>query len=390
MRKAQFPILLLCSLITWWVGAGLMPLLPIYAGRLGAAPAQVGLYLAFAFLALAGGSVSAGWLASRYPRRRLLILVSLPTAPALWLMGQVTVLWQLALCTATVWFSGGASLVLISVLVGRLADVQERGRHFGLLALTTALAGVFGAVTGPIADRWGYTALFTIVAAVWLAQVGGAVWLAPEARVVSAAPPTDRSKASPTGGLFFLLLMVNLLVSSGSFIANIGRSLAMDGQGFAATAVTVTAAVGSVAALLFNPLVGALSDRYPRPRLLMLTYLVSGLSLLVLATATTLTGFTLVALLMAMAGAERAVAAALVTDLVPTAALDQAMAIFDGVRWIGGIVGFAGVGYAFQQWGVGPTLWLTLLLPTLAVGLLLLAPWPTRNAALDILPQHLT
>jgi len=390
MRNIQFPILLLCSLITWWIGAGLMPLLPIYASRLGAPPTLVGLYLAFAFLSLAVGSASAGWLSARYQRRRLLlILVSLPAAPALWLMGQVTAIWQLALCTATVWFSGGASLVLISILVGRLAGVHDRGQRFGLLALTMALAGVLGAVTGPIADRWGYPVLFTVVAAVWLVQVLSTLCLAPDGASASPAPTAERGKALPTSGLFLLLLTVNLLVNIGSFVANIGRSLAMHGLGFAATAVTVTAAVGSVAALLGNPLIGRLSDRYPRPLLLIVIYLVGGLALLALATATTLAGFTAVALLMALAGAERAVASALVTDLLPTAALDRGLALFDVARWMGGIVGFAGAGYAFQRWGLAPTLWLTLLLPALAVGLLLFAPWPTLNRAPAVLPQQI-
>lgn len=385
MNKDQFPLLLLCSLITWWVGAGLMPLLPVYASQLGAPPTHVGLYLAFAFSALAIGSMSAGWLSTHLQSQRLpLVLVSLLAAPAIWLMGQVTHLWQLALCTATVWFGGGAALALISISVGRMAGADERGKRFGRLALTTALAGMLGAVTGPIADRWGYATLFTVVAVVWLVQVISAWGLTEKQPHPAHSPIRDPgARRSAVNGLFALLLTANLLFGIGTFVANIGRSLAMESLGFAATAVTVSAAVGSVAALLLNPWVGYLADRVHRPLLLALAYLAGALTLALLATTTTLAGFTVAALLMAITGTERVVASALVIDLLPTAALDEGLALIDAVRWAGGVIGFAGAGYAFQQWGVAAALWLTLLLPTAAIGLLVLAPWTRRTPALS-------
>jgi hypothetical protein len=139
------------------VGERAVPLLPIYAGRLGAAAAVVGNYLALAFLFLAIGTWLAGWLAAKLQRRRLLlILVSLMSAPLVWSMGQVMTLGLLVGLTALVWFSCGACIVLISVLAGLNTTSDNRGKVFGLLTMTIALAGVVAGLTsGPVVDRWG-------------------------------------------------------------------------------------------------------------------------------------------------------------------------------------------------------------------------------------------
>lgn len=134
MNRRQVAALLGCSLISWWVGSSLMPLLPLYVQQLGAAPAIVGNYLAFIFLSLVIGTVGAGGLANRLQRRRALIVaISLLAAPATWGMGQVDQVWQLALLNAVTWMAGGATLALVSILAGIYAAKEERGKLFGWL-----------------------------------------------------------------------------------------------------------------------------------------------------------------------------------------------------------------------------------------------------------------
>jgi hypothetical protein len=48
MNKRHFVALFLASLVPSIVGAGALPLLPIYAAELGAPPAIAGYYMAFA------------------------------------------------------------------------------------------------------------------------------------------------------------------------------------------------------------------------------------------------------------------------------------------------------------------------------------------------------
>ncbi len=59
-RRLLYP-LLMASLVSWVLGNGLAPLLPVYASQLGASPGLVGFYLSISYLALAPGSLTAGW-----------------------------------------------------------------------------------------------------------------------------------------------------------------------------------------------------------------------------------------------------------------------------------------------------------------------------------------
>jgi MFS family permease len=376
MQRRQLWLLILCSFGAWWVGIGLMPLLPLYAGELGASPAVVGNYLSFVFFMLTIGTAASGWLAAKLQRRRgLIVACNLVAAPAAWWMGQSTAIWQLAVSNGLVWLAGGAMLALLSILAGRNAGEHERGKVFGLLALSSAAAGVAGPlITGVVVGRWGYPVLFGIVAANYLLNGVLALWLkdgeTPIQTAAAGSPAKTRPSGPDTRGLGIALLLLaaaNLLFGVGNAVNTMGRSLAMDAQGMGALAVTATSALGAVVGLVVYPLWGQLSDRMSRRLLVALAYGCNALSLLAVAWAGSLTGFTVAALLSSLAGAERAVAPALVTDLVGRERLDRSMAAYDAARWAGGIVGFAGAGYAVQGLGVELAMVLGALLP--AVGL---------------------
>ena len=56
MSRKQLLLLFVGSLVLWTVGNGTMPIVPVYALRLGASQAVAGYFIAFAFLALAAGT----------------------------------------------------------------------------------------------------------------------------------------------------------------------------------------------------------------------------------------------------------------------------------------------------------------------------------------------
>ncbi|RIK35139.1 MAG: hypothetical protein DCC55_31225 [Chloroflexi bacterium] len=381
MNLRQFLLLFICSLVTWWVGIGLMPLLPIYAATLGATPTVVGIFLAFSFFTLALGTASAGWLARKLSRRtRLLTLLSLAGATAAALLGLATQLWQVVLLVAAIWFISGVSLVLVGVLAGLAATSHARGRVFGWLSASVALAGVVGGlVMGPLAERWGYPALFGLIAVTYLVQTLSAPFIAEPAPSSASPAPAKRKQQWHPSGVFVFLLAANVCYSIGSFVAGMGRSLAMDQAGFGISAISVVAGVGSAAGLVAMPLVGRLSDGGNRLLMLALTYALGVLALLGMVYAGSLATFLTVAALMAAASAERAVASALVTDLAPAGALDQYMAQFDTVRWAAGVVGFAGAGYCVEVAGLTATLLLGAGLGGLSIALLAVAGWLQRR-----------
>jgi MFS family permease len=293
MNKRKYVALFLVNFGGYVVGA-VLPLLPVYAARLGAPPAVTGYYLAFVYLALTAGTVAGGWLSDRLGRRRaLLALAGVLGIPATWAIGRVNQVWALTLVTAVTWFLGGVGLTLISILAGLFAGSGERGKVYGFLSLAAGGGGLIGGlITGPLVDRWGYPTMFALLALFLL------LW--PAAALVLRDPRADRVLARQrvvnSGGLglgkgFYTLFAANLVVAVANFVGILGRSLSMDALGFAAAAISIVGAISSAIALPLPPLIGQLSDRLGRKRFLILCYLVSAVGLVTLALSSSLWHF---------------------------------------------------------------------------------------------------
>jgi MFS family permease len=375
MVKKQLFALFVCSLIPWTVGNGLLPLLPIYAAQLGADPAVTGYYLSFSYLALASGTLVAGWLSDRLQRRKMsIIVIGVLVAPMTWLMGQVANIWHLAALTATTWFLAGAGVTLLSILTGLFAEEAERGKIFGILSLTSGLGALIGGLTtGPIVDRWGYPTLFLALALLWVLSPLTALLL--EDKVVSQPEPdkTSTTGERPTLGVrFFLLLLANIAAGITVFVGRLGTSLAMDELLFVSAAISSTTAVGGALTLPLSPLIGWLSDRVGRKRLLAICYLAGSAGLLVLTTSTSLWHFWVSAAFLSVSSyVSIGVGSALVTDLVPQKSLGRGLSLFGATPWAGAIIGFAGTGYAIENLGLLSTFLLGAFLPLIATILLI-------------------
>jgi AAHS family 4-hydroxybenzoate transporter-like MFS transporter len=396
MNRRQQAALLLASLVLWTFGNAIMGIWPLYAVALGASPAATGNFLALGFLGMAAGTLSTGWLLSRWQRPRALFLATILLGiPAALIMARATAVWQLAAGTTMAFTAAGVSLALFNISTGQHAGAHERGRIFGLLALMMALGAVLGnLVAGPVADRWGYPALFTLLGMLWMLQLLPLRWLPhnrKEAAGSEAAVAVPATAARQSSGTFWLLLAAQILLSISGFAMIMGRTLLMDVEGFTPTTVTVTAAVGSAGAIFMNPLVGRLSDRVDRQLLLLAGYALLALSLALLAGASSAIVFLLISLLTAAGNAGRVVEPALVTDVVPAALLDSRMSLFGAAGWAGGVIGLAGTGYAVEWIGLRPALLAATLLPMAGVLLLGAAGYRrrtrSRRAALATVPE---
>jgi MFS family permease len=359
MNKKQLAILCTCSTVSWSIGNGVLPLLPIYATQLGATPLIAGFYLSFCYLAIASGAILAGWLSNRLQRYKMpLIAIDIAALVPIYWMGRVSSVGSLALLTAILWLLGGVKLALVSILGGLLADEAERGKVFGILALTTSLGMLVGGLSaGPIVDRWGYSTLFSVAAVFCLISPLAALWLEDKPAVQAQRGGEPGPHAGDRLGKPFALLFLAALVSAtGGFAGLMGRSLAMNGLGFAATAISITSVIGGIVSLPMSPVAGWLSDRVDRGRLLVAGYMLGVLSLLALMVSSALWHFwgTVILSYTSMA-ITSAVGPALVADIVPSSAIGKALSRFSATGWIGGIVGFAGTGYAIQALGLQPT-----------------------------------
>jgi MFS family permease len=384
MSKKQLFALFVCSLVVWTVGNGLIPLLPVYAMQLGAVSTVAGYYLSFSYLAVAVGTVVGGWLSDKLQRRKTLLMAgSVVAIPAVWLMGRAPNAWYLTAFTAMVWFLAGMQLALVSILAGLFAQEAERGKVFGILSLTGALGSlVGGATTGPIADRWGYPVMFAALALLWSLSPLTALLL--EDKVATRARDSDESssgKKSRLGGNFFLLLVASLAAGLANFVALLGRSLVMNDLGFSAAAISSTTAISGAVALPLPPLIGWLSDRVGRKRLLAVCYLAGTAGLLVLPASVSLWHFWVAMSLMRVSSnVSRGVGSALATDLAPQEALGRGMSLFSAMLWVGAVIGFASTGYAVQNLGTTPTFVIGASLSLIAVLLLILIRQTRREA----------
>jgi MFS family permease len=374
MSRKQLLLLFFGCLVPWTVGNGLMPLLPVYALQFGASQAVTGYYLAFAFLALAAGTFFAGWLTDKLQRRKILLFLSGATMiPLIWMMGEARNIWQLAAATAAVWFLGGIEISVVNILAGLFAAEYERGRIFGLIGLTFGLGAIVGGLSvGPIVDRWGYPTMFSVLAVFSVILPATAIFVKDKKieRVPNHTTPEYREKPS-FGKAFFVLLVAHLIAVIVNGTRNIGRSLAMNNLGFAATAITSTGVIGGLVSLPFPFVLGWLSDRLGRKRLMVICYASFVIGMVMYAISKSLWHFWIASTVLSIGLISNSVGNAFVTDLVAPKALGRGVSLFQGIGWIGNVIGLAVAGYVFQNLGISTAMLISAALPLIGIVLII-------------------
>lgn len=374
MGKQQVIALCGCNAALYAGLAGVVGLMPVYLARLGAGPGLSGIFLAVAYLALAGGNLVGGRLADRLRRRKpLLILDGSLAAPTAWLLGTATAVAPLLLLIACRWFAMGTAMAMVTILAGLGTPEGKRGATFGLLSLGAGLGLLIGALcSGPIADRWGYPALFAALAMLYaLVPLAGLVVREREsARTPCGAAPGAGRRA--LGDQAFLFLFAgSILAQAANSVGFLGRTLIMHDLRFNATAITTAVAIGQLATLPLPLLIGRLSDRLGRGPAILLCFLAPAPGLIVLALAVDAWQFWLESALQAVLGVSMAAASALMADVFPKEVLGTALALLNATPWVGIVLGLSGGGLAFGAFGMAPTLLLCALLSLCAAALLL-------------------
>jgi MFS family permease len=367
MSRKQLVALFVCSLFPWILGNGLVPLLPVYAKSLGASSAAAGAYLAVSYLGLALGALSAGWVSNRFGRKTPLMVISFLAIPInLWL-GSASSLLELTLATFSLWYLGGMGLALINIIAGLFAPKDRRGRTFGILGLAVGLGSVIGGFSaGPLVDALGYSGMFFVFAFItglWFLSVFFVEDQKNSPQTASHPGQAAASGDQETGtrqirlldslGIGFLfLLLAMFLAALANFTGILGRSLVMDDMGFSTAAITSTAAISAIFHLPVAPLVGSLSDRVGRRKIVWAGYLSGAIALFVMAFSRAFWQFSLAIFLLSLyTTLTQNVANAWTVDLVPPQSLGRGLAIMGAIGWFGGVFGFALGGMMIQSFG---------------------------------------
>ncbi len=375
---------------------GTSSLWPVYITQLGGGPTASGIFNAAGNLTGVAGTLLSGWLADRTGRRKTIFYVSsVLFAGTWWLMTRATTWQQLALINLAGGFTFCIALNMIVILTGLLAGKLERGRSFGVLTLTIGAAQLLGGlVCGPIADRFGFNTLFMVNTLLCVGCVlPGLFFVEPLAAtpVGQGAGKTRRRGDTETGSFdfaqsarqgaggrgglgslgrgFYLVVAASLLIGMAGFGGGLGRSIVMDQLGFSATAISLAAAVGAAIGLPIPLVMGWLSDRIGRKRLLV-GCLTAGLTgLLGLAFAGSAWSFWGASVLLALLFSASPLLQALATDLLPAESVGSGLSLLSSASSAGLFISSLGIGAAIEGWGGRPAFLITALAPLIAMGL---------------------
>ena len=263
--------------------------LPTHTAEAGIGLAAVGVMLSANRWVRLGANGAVGWLAERWPRRRLfvpaLFLGALSTSIYGWTQGYWPLLigrllWGIA--WSGIWIAGNAIVLDIS-------EAHNRGRLVGLYNVaffTGAGAGSF--VGGALTDWLGYAAMFRVAALLTLLGAVTAWLFLPETRqqpktrvvpvtgkamvtetAVSSALSTSVSK--PQMFSILTLIGINRIVMAGTLfptfglflLKTLGEEVVINGRIIGITTLTgLGLSASTFIGLGFVPLIGGLSDRW--------------------------------------------------------------------------------------------------------------------------------
>lgn len=343
-------VLLFASLLNWTTGNGLFPLLPLYAFERGVTMEAAGMVLAAGFGGLAVGSMAATWLSRVVGSRKwTYIAAALLQALAYALLGRATEVWQLLLLLVCAWLGAGVAGTLTQVMTGFAASAKHRGRAFGLLALAPPLGAVIGAtLLGALAASSGYGLAFDVGGFLVLCAavlIASGMPLDASHPVAQLAPTQPVDAATRRSSVEVALLLAALLASAALFCGRLTTPVLMRALSFGPQAIAATVAIGGLVTAPFVLMIGELSDRLGRQRVLLAIYTSIALASSLLAFADQLWQFYLAAALLSLGfAAGGSITSALAGDLLPPATLALALGRLSAITWLAAMIAFAGGG----------------------------------------------
>jgi MFS transporter, DHA1 family, multidrug resistance protein len=294
------PFLLLCStglLAIFSSTLAKSPVLPLFAGHLGADASGIGLVAALGPLTGILGSIPAGLLADRFGRRRLLLASAwiFATAPLLYLVADSLLLLGIARI-----YHGLATAIFMPVALAMVADLfqQGRGERIGWFS-TATLAGRFVApLTGGLLLAGLTMPPATVFQIVYLVCFGGGLLsLLFAARLPAPGPPVRpaarrrgemltafRRVAATPGILPAAMAEAAVLFMYGAFETFLPAHVVAAGLSAGEAGFLISIQIMTLA--LTKPVMGRFSDRHGRNRQILRGGLGGMLAMALLASAT--------------------------------------------------------------------------------------------------------
>ncbi|MCS6887050.1 MAG: MFS transporter [Chloroflexus sp.] len=332
------------------------PILPQLSAEYGIAPATAGLSVSAVVLMIALGSLAVGPLSDRWGRWPVMVgsavLLAIPTllcalAPSfeLLLLGRALQ----GLCIP------GLTAVAVAYLGDRL-PANALGRAVGGWIAANVAGGLSGRVVGGlISDGFGWRASFAVFAGLTLASGMSLLMTLPRDRQVAASGGWRQAYLAMFAHLANQRLRFAYLIGGSLFFGFLGiftyLPYYLSAPPFSVPpAIVALAYLSYLAGVIVSPWAGALSARYPRPRLIMIGLLIAmagiGLTLIPSLPLVALGLWTLCSGMFIAQG----IAPALVNQLAPQAK-GAASALYLVAYYIGGTLGGVIPGFGWQAAG---------------------------------------
>ena len=263
-----------------------VPVLPDFARRLGASPAQIGAMFASFGITLLAVSVPMGAISDRTGRRLPLVTGMLTLAGSTMLFATAQSLPMLFAARMIQGAADGVTWVVGFALIADCYGPEDRGRVMGYVMSGTS----FGIIVGPSIGGWLYQAggvalPFEFVALLALVCAAGFAFLRPEARAERAARPSIWSviRVPPVA------LCAAVVVLAGGTIAMLEPVLPLFFDrhlGLTPSQIGILFGMGAVASTLMPLIYGPLIQRWGARRLTLTGVVLTSAWLPMMATAT--------------------------------------------------------------------------------------------------------
>jgi multidrug resistance protein len=266
-REARYPAgfgIIWTTVVIDLVGFGIVfPILPLYAERFGASPAQIGALVASYSLAQVLFAPLWGRFSDRVGRKPALIASLVGTAVGSLLTGLAGSLWILFLGRIVDGISG-ASVSVAQAAVADVAPPPERPRLLGLLGAAFGIGFVVGPALGGLAALGGKELPFLLAAAIAGTNALIALRRLPETRP-SAAPADVRAEVDDDTGSGRLTRLALVMFAATVAFSGFEATFALLGERRVdldlSSAGAVFAAIGLGLVVVQTSLVGPVSDR---------------------------------------------------------------------------------------------------------------------------------
>jgi MFS family permease len=165
----------------------LIPVLPLYAQKLGASETQVGLMLALYSLGLVLFLPVWGWISDRIGRRPVLLVCLLGTAVSFAWLAVADTIWEVYLSRALGGFFG-ASIGTAQAYMTDITDEADRAHGMGLIGAAFGIGFVLGNLLGGALQAVQPGLPFYATAGLALASFALAIFFLPESRPPDGGP----------------------------------------------------------------------------------------------------------------------------------------------------------------------------------------------------------